>query len=129
MTAPCPPPSALPAPCPAPQAALSLAGALPGGVPASGEARKQQILKQQRWLLFLRHCARCQLGEGQCQYGSNCAVAKELWNHLMVCKQLNCNFPRCCRRWVVGWWVGLGWTVGYGLGEDAASPPAARPQV
>lgn len=59
-----------------------------------GDARKQQILKQQRWLLFLRHCARCQLAEGQCQYGRNCTVAKQLWQHLVNCKEANCGYPR-----------------------------------
>lgn len=60
-----------------------------------GDARKQQILKQQRWLLFLRHCARCQLPEGHCQYGRNCTVAKQLWQHLVNCKESNCGYPRC----------------------------------
>jgi hypothetical protein len=60
-----------------------------------GDARKQQILKQQRWLLFLRHCARCQLPEAQCQYGRNCTVAKQLWQHLVNCKEANCEYARC----------------------------------
>ena len=38
-------------------------GALAAGR-ANAEARKQQILKQQRWLLFLRHCAKCQVCVG-----------------------------------------------------------------
>lgn len=59
------------------------------------EARKQQILKQQRWLLFLRHCAKCQVPESECQYGGNCTVAKQLWQHLINCKEPNCNYPRC----------------------------------
>ena len=124
---------------------------VPGGGAASvGDARKQQILKQQRWLLFLRHCARCQvrsvfvqsmaavdprsaaawaggscrhrlagccaaartsrsstrpalppllqpalqLPEGQCQYGRNCTVAKQLWQHLVHCKEANCEYAR-----------------------------------
>lgn len=67
---------------------------MPVGVGGAGDARKQQILKQQRWLLFLRHCARCQLQEGQCQYGRNCTVAKQLWQHLVHCKETSCEFPR-----------------------------------
>lgn len=68
---------------------------MPVGPGGAGDARKQQILKQQRWLLFLRHCARCQLAEGQCQYGRNCTAAKQLWQHLVNCKEQNCDFPRC----------------------------------
>lgn len=64
-------------------------------MPAGGDGgRKQQILKQQRWLLFLRHCARCTLPEGQCQYGRNCTVAKQLWNHLVHCKDQECSYAR-----------------------------------
>ena len=65
------------------------------GAEGAGDARKQQILKQQRWLLFLRHCARCQLPEAQCQYGRNCTVAKQLWQHLVNCKEANCEYARC----------------------------------
>lgn len=67
---------------------------MPGLPVAVGDQRKQQILKQQRWLLFLRHCARCQLSEGQCQYGRNCTVAKQLWQHLVHCKEPNCKYSR-----------------------------------
>ncbi|GAB4815528.1 hypothetical protein N2152v2_002574 [Parachlorella kessleri] len=62
------------------------------------QQRKQQILKQQRWLLFLRHCAKCPAGvegEAQCQYGTTCHVAKELWKHLINCKDQFCTYPRC----------------------------------
>lgn len=69
---------------------------MPGGALGGvGDGRKQQILKQQRWLLFLRHCARCTLAEGQCQYGRNCTVAKQLWQHLVHCKESNCDYARC----------------------------------
>lgn len=59
------------------------------------DARKAQITKQQRWLLFLRHCAKCTLPPGECQYKDTCALAKELWNHLIKCKDENCKYPRC----------------------------------
>ena len=82
---------------------VQLGGPLPtgaeigGGLPGSGDnprraatrrsARRQaQILKQQRWLLFLRHCASCKASQAECAYGGNCAVAKELWHHLVACK-------------------------------------------
>jgi E1A/CREB-binding protein len=62
---------------------------------AKNESRKQQILKQQRWLLFLRHCARCSLNDTECPYGGNCGVAKQLWQHLVQCKSETCPYPRC----------------------------------
>ncbi|KAL4513564.1 hypothetical protein Ndes2526B_g07614 [Nannochloris sp. 'desiccata'] len=62
---------------------------------AKNESRKQQILKQQRWLLFLRHCARCTLDDTECPYGGNCGVAKQLWQHLIHCKSETCTYPRC----------------------------------
>lgn len=58
-------------------------------------ARREQILKQQRWLLFLRHCAKCDAIPGECQYKQNCAVAKKLWQHLVKCKDPKCEYPRC----------------------------------
>lgn len=63
--------------------------------PTAKNERKQQILKQQRWLLFLRHCARCTLEDTECPYGSNCGVAKQLWQHLIHCKSETCTYPRC----------------------------------
>ena len=66
-----------------------------GTDPAVNEERRNQILKQQRWLLFLRHCAKCTAGPNQCQYKSTCALAKELWRHLIDCKDDKCKYPRC----------------------------------
>ncbi|KAK9824572.1 hypothetical protein WJX72_011411 [[Myrmecia] bisecta] len=62
---------------------------------AKQEARRQYIAKQQRWLLFLRHCAKCQAPEGQCQYGSSCTVSKALWRHILTCADPQCDYPRC----------------------------------
>lgn len=59
------------------------------------EDRKNQILKQQRWLLFLRHCAKCTLSEKDCPYKNNCTVAKQLWDHIIKCKLPQCSYPRC----------------------------------
>lgn len=73
----------------------SAGNVLPGTVSVGTENRKQQILKQQRWLLFLRHCAKCNLPEDKCQYGHNCTVAKSLWQHLIGCKDVACSYPRC----------------------------------
>ena len=57
--------------------------------------KKEYVAKQQRWLLFLRHCAKCQAAEGQCTYGQSCTVAKQLWRHILTCADPNCEYPRC----------------------------------
>jgi hypothetical protein len=54
---------------------------------------RQQIQKQQRLLLFLRHCAKCQ--DPRCSYGHHCSVGKDLWNHIVNCADHECNYPRC----------------------------------
>jgi len=48
-----------------------------------------------RWLLFLRHCAKCQAPDGSCQYGQSCTVAKQLWRHILTCSEQQCSYPRC----------------------------------
>jgi hypothetical protein len=55
---------------------------------------KEFVAKQQRWLLFLRHSAKCQAAEGQCTYGQSCTVAKQLWHHILTCADPNCEYPR-----------------------------------
>ena len=57
--------------------------------------RQEYVAKQQRWLLFLRHCAKCQAAEGHCTYGQSCTVAKQLWRHILTCADPNCEYPRC----------------------------------
>ncbi len=59
------------------------------------QERQLYIQKQQRWLLFLRHCAKCQMSESECQFGRSCRVGKELWQHILSCNETNCQFPRC----------------------------------
>eukprot|EP01025_Chloroclados_australasicus_P052818 TRINITY_DN61714_c0_g1_i2.p3 TRINITY_DN61714_c0_g1~~TRINITY_DN61714_c0_g1_i2.p3 ORF type:complete len:176 (-),score=17.28 TRINITY_DN61714_c0_g1_i2:135-662(-) len=59
------------------------------------EERQQQrnrVSKQQRMLLFLRHCAKC--NNGDCQYGKHCQQGRELWNHIGTCKNSECKFSR-----------------------------------
>ena len=55
---------------------------------------KEYIAKQQRWLLFLRHCAKCNAQQGECQYGQSCTVAKALWRHILECANPQCAYPR-----------------------------------
>lgn len=57
--------------------------------------KKAYIVKQQRWLLFLRHASKCSAAEGQCQYTPHCHVAKSLWEHVLKCVNPACQYPRC----------------------------------
>ena len=59
------------------------------------QIKKAYIVKQQRWLLFLRHASKCQAAEGQCQYTPHCHVAKSLWEHVLKCTNPQCQYPRC----------------------------------
>ena len=68
----------------------------PAYIAKQRQKKHEFILKQQRWLLFLRHCAKCQYPDGQCNYGSSCAVAKQLWQHILGCSDARCEYPRYC---------------------------------
>ncbi|KAG1663398.1 hypothetical protein FOA52_011676 [Chlamydomonas sp. UWO 241] len=61
---------------------------LPGGT-ADG------VKKQQRWLLFLRHCAKCRQPESECSLTTQCKFGKQLWSHILHCATPSCDFPRC----------------------------------
>ena len=64
----------------------------PNGFSASEHS--DHVHKQQRWLLFLRHCAKCNRPDNQCQYGQSCMVAKQLWRHILTCSDPACSYPR-----------------------------------
>jgi len=63
-------------------AALPGGGAGFGGIgapPGSADAHQLEhvyVVKQQRWLLFLRHASKCPAVEGQCPYTPHCHVAR-----------------------------------------------------
>jgi E1A/CREB-binding protein len=58
----------------------------------------EDVVKGQRWLLFMRHCARCRKDEEQCALGNQCAFGKQLWAHLLGCNKGNdCDFLRCSK--------------------------------
>ncbi|KAI5082147.1 hypothetical protein GOP47_0001890 [Adiantum capillus-veneris] len=57
--------------------------------------RAQQYIKQQRWLLFLRHASKCTAPEGQCQSTPHCHTARQLWSHITQCSDRDCQYPRC----------------------------------
>lgn len=59
------------------------------------QQRAQQYLRQQRWLMFLRHASKCVAPEGQCQQTPHCHTAKQLWTHIFKCKIRDCQYPRC----------------------------------
>ena len=59
------------------------------------QIKKAYIVKQQRWLLFLRHASKCQAAEGKCPYTPHCHVAKHLWEHVLKCTLPTCTYPRC----------------------------------
>ena len=67
----------------------------PGGVMTEEHIKKAYIVKQQRWLLFLRHASKCNAPEGRCQYTPHCHVAKSLWEHVLRCVDPQCAYPRC----------------------------------
>ena len=66
-----------------------------GGVMTEEHIKKAYIVKQQRWLLFLRHASKCQAPEGRCPYTPHCHVAKSLWEHVLRCVDPQCAYPRC----------------------------------
>lgn len=60
--------------------------------PTDGQAR-ERLQKQQRLLMFLRHCAKCKVTD--CPYGNNCETGKQLWHHITSCRDQQCAYPRC----------------------------------
>lgn len=57
--------------------------------------RAQQYVRQQRWLLFLRHASKCVAPEGQCLSTPHCHTARQLWAHITKCNVRECQYPRC----------------------------------
>lgn len=61
----------------------------------SDPGRNTSVTKQQRWLLFLRHCAKCRQSEEDCSLKTQCKFGKQLWHHILHCANADCEFPRC----------------------------------
>ena len=59
------------------------------------QGRNTSVTKQQRWLLFLRHCAKCRQSEEDCSLKTQCKFGKQLWHHILHCANGDCEFPRC----------------------------------
>jgi len=69
-----------------------------GDAPPSNEEPRLErvyIVKQQRWLLFLRHASKCTAPLNNCPYTPHCHVARALWIHVCACTNPQCNYPRC----------------------------------
>ena len=63
--------------------------------PSRQEQHRLYIMKQIRWLLFLRHAHKCNAPEGKCSAGEHCVVARKLWAHIWKCTDPHCKYPRC----------------------------------
>ena len=60
-----------------------------------GEDHRRQVLKQQQQrLLLLRHASKCP-HETKCSVTPHCSTMKELWKHIMSCKNHKCNVAHC----------------------------------
>lgn len=57
----------------------------------------EALTSDQRWLLFLRHCAKCRKAPNECALGAHCGEGKELWQHLLAGCSPQCQYPRCHR--------------------------------
>ncbi len=55
----------------------------PGNTQMTPEMEAQYVQKQQRWLLFLRHCAKCRAPGDECQLKTQCKFGKQLWTHIL----------------------------------------------
>ena len=58
------------------------------------EERIDPSIEKQRWLLCLRHCAKCD-DEAGCRLGQKCLVAKNFWKHVLFCNNDFCEAPKC----------------------------------
>lgn len=69
----------------------------PGSVipPNSEEHRKQVLKQQQQRLLLLRHASKCPHENGRCPVTPHCWNMKQLWKHIMSCKDQECKVPHC----------------------------------
>ena len=63
--------------------------------PGDKDDKSSAVTKQQRWLLFLRHCAKCRQNELECSLKAQCKFGKQLWHHILHCASPKCDFPRC----------------------------------
>jgi E1A/CREB-binding protein len=61
----------------------------------SDEHRKQVLKQQQQRLLLLRHASKCPHENNRCPVTPHCWGMKQLWKHIMSCKDQDCKVPHC----------------------------------
>ena len=60
------------------------------------EDHRRAVLKQQiQRLLLLRHASKCPHEADRCPVTAHCASMKQLWKHLMKCKDQECKVAHC----------------------------------
>jgi hypothetical protein len=59
------------------------------------EHRKQVLKQQQQRLLLLRHASKCPHENGRCPVTPHCWNMKQLWKHIMSCKDQDCKMAHC----------------------------------
>lgn len=65
-------------------------------IPQNPEEHRKQVLKQQQQrLLLLRHASKCPHENGRCPVTPHCWNMKQLWKHIMSCKDQECKVPHC----------------------------------
>ena len=70
--------------------------AQPGAGQGHTEEHRKQVLKQQQQrLLLLRHASKCPHENGRCPVTPHCWSMKQLWKHIMSCKDQECKIPHC----------------------------------
>jgi len=56
--------------------------------------RSVEVEAMQLRLLQLRHASKC-LIEKNCPISKTCAIMKELWRHILICRHNDCNRNHC----------------------------------
>jgi len=62
---------------------------------STDEHRKQVLKQQQQRLLLLRHASKCPHESGRCPVTPHCWNMKQLWKHIMSCKDQDCKVAHC----------------------------------
>ncbi len=59
------------------------------------EHDKIVLKQQQQRIVLLRHASNCHHDIGKCIVTPHCAYMKNLWKHIISCKDLDCTFNHC----------------------------------
>mmetsp|Transcript_27695 Transcript_27695/g.46514 ORF Transcript_27695/g.46514 Transcript_27695/m.46514 type:complete len:251 (+) Transcript_27695:49-801(+) len=66
-----------------------------GGHHVNSEEHRKKLVQQQQRLLLLRHASKCPHESGRCPVTPHCWSMKQLWRHVMSCKDQECKVPHC----------------------------------